>query len=104
MTLANLEILAFDNIRDADAALQHLAALSKLSRLSIAFAHHLSTSPSQADSADSPGCQLRPALGGPLHLPASCSAHDRNSLGCLRKIYKLTCRGTAHFVINISQS
>ena len=43
-TLANLEMVTMDGIKDADAALRHLAALSKLSRLSIAEAHHLSTS------------------------------------------------------------
>ena len=43
-TLTNLEMLVADGIEDADGALQHLAALSKLSRLSITGAHHLSTS------------------------------------------------------------
>ena len=43
-TQTNLETLDVDGIRDADAALQHLAALSKLRRLSIAQARQLSTS------------------------------------------------------------
>ena len=43
-TLANLEMLAVDGIRDAYVALQHLAALSKLSKLSIKEPYHLSTS------------------------------------------------------------
>ena len=43
-TLTNLEMLDVDGIRDADAVLQHLAALSKLRRLSIAEANQLSTS------------------------------------------------------------
>ena len=43
-TLNNLEMLAIDGIRDADAAVQHLAALSKLSRLSITGVNHPSTS------------------------------------------------------------
>ena len=36
-------MLAIDSILDAAAALQHLAALTKLSRLSTAYANHLST-------------------------------------------------------------
>ena len=43
-TLTNLEMLAVECIRDANAARQHLAALSKLSRLSIALALNVSTS------------------------------------------------------------
>ena len=43
-TLNNLETLVIDGIPDADAALQHLAALSKLSRLSIVGAKDISKS------------------------------------------------------------
>ena len=43
-TLNNLETLVINGIPDADAALQHLAGLSKLSRLSIAGADNISTS------------------------------------------------------------
>ena len=42
-TLNNLETLAVDLISHAALALQHLAALSKLSRLSMPNAYHLST-------------------------------------------------------------
>ena len=41
--LNNLETLAVDLISHAALALQHLAALSKLSRLSMPNAYHLST-------------------------------------------------------------
>ena len=86
-TLTNLEMLAIEDIRDADAALEHLTALSKLNRLSIAHPSVFHISLSQVDSADSPVCLRHQAMGGPLHLSALCSVHTRSFFRCLLKLY-----------------
>ena len=59
-------MLAIDGIRDADAALEHLAALSRLSRLSIAQASQL--------SAKSPPTTTAASRWAPF--PLSCSLQE----------------------------